>query len=112
MWLINRILCIAGGYFTYTCSSADSAGKKNKLDMWLSGRTGKRINTSLNFSFKFPNPLGSFALSRVNVHIHHWLYLFLLGSITSFEPLQMFCLGGMAQGIVNYEDWYKIIWIH
>jgi hypothetical protein len=97
MWFTN-IIYTGIGYMTYFYSNAIGTGCENKLDNWVSGRVKRNVTTSLKFN-----------VCNYSIHIHHWLYLFIIGIVTSFTSLKYFCLGGMIQGLFSYDDWWQII---
>lgn len=57
---------------------------------------------------------------RRSVHIHHWLYLLLIGLAIrackcgtrhprAYSAAIGFCAGGFLQGL-QYDDWHHVVW--
>jgi hypothetical protein len=94
---------VAIGYLTYSLTSANRTGGRNKFDMIMSKLTGHDVNTSAKFTIRItPN-------CAIRIHIHHWLYLSFMFLIFENIYVKGFCLGGIAQGILHYDDWHKIV---
>jgi hypothetical protein len=83
------------GLTIYMILSAPESGYPNKLDTILG------FSTSLCFKIPF---------LPIKIHIHHWLYLFIISMIVYNQFIRYFCYGGMLQGILMYDDFYKIIY--
>lgn len=72
---------------------------------------GPRVNTRGRL------PSAIFKLGRYKVHVHHWLFSFCILMTTATFHIFVITpevfygfLGGVAvQGILNYQDWNKII---
>jgi hypothetical protein len=82
-------------------SSSDNTGGENKFDKFISDILDYEIKTSLKFNYDI-----------ISIHIHHWLICF-FGYIIFYhinqKEFMYFCLGGMIQGIINYQDWSSIL---
>lgn len=92
------------GFLFFSLCSADKTKGKNKFDIFLSKYTNEEINSSLSISLDFFNN------KEVELHIHHWLLLFLLMNCFENKKIKFLCLGGILQGIFWYDDWYKILY--
>jgi hypothetical protein len=95
------LIGIVLGYTSFTITSSDHTNGKNKFDLWFEKTTGFYINTSLKFEI---NP-------ELNLHIHHWLVLLslllLLGD--KYPLISGFCIGGIIQSFVTYDDCFEVI---
>ena len=94
---------VAIGYLTYSLTSANRTGGRNKFDMIMSKLTGYDINTSAKFTIRVTEG------STIYIHIHHWLYLSCIFLTFDNIYIKGFCFGGIAQGILHYEDWYHVL---
>ena len=104
--MIKKIFYFILGYFFFSLSSAKSTGDENSFDKWLSELLNEEICTSLKVEFDTTRG------EKIQIHLHHWLilfFVFLLSEDLGLDRLKFSCLGGMAQGIINYNDWYQII---
>jgi hypothetical protein len=93
-----EVLFVGFGYLFFHLSSANGTNGRNKFDKWISDVTGVPINTSLRFS-----------VSNFTIHIHHWCYLTILAIFVKNTIFRCFCIGGIVQGIVNYDDWHVLV---
>ena len=102
------IFVVLMGYTFYNILSSTETGGKNKIDIYLSKKLEKNINSSMKYKFKMGNKM-------IFIHIHHWLYLLIIGVSLSFIEYflyaKYFCFGGIIQGIVRYKDWYKVVYV-
>lgn len=99
-------VCFVLGFLTYTFSSSNQTGERNKFDMWLEKKIfGQNYSPAIiSTSLKY-NILG------YCIHIHHWVYLLVIAVFcTSNNYIRMFCFGGIVQGVVVYDDWYLVIY--
>ena len=99
----EQTIYIISGFTFYLAFSAPKTGQKNRLDDFLTKCFDKDISVTLKYD------VGSFT-----IHLHHWLYLSMIGSFCYYFKLNenivpFFCIGGAIQGIVSYHDWYHII---
>lgn len=104
--MIQEIFYFLLGYFFFSLSSSDKTGDKNKFDKWLSELLNEEICTSLKVEFD------TWEHRKIQIHLHHWLLLFIIFILSedlNLSRLKFACLGGMAQGIINYTDWYQVI---
>lgn len=89
------------GYTFFCYTSSDKTGGENKFDLMINRIFDCEITTSLRFD-----------CGTILIHFHHWLLCF-IGYIFFFflnlKELSYFMLGGVIQGIVNYNDWKDII---
>lgn len=90
------------GYLFFTLVSSDTTGGDNKFDCWISEIIEEEVCLSLKFEVE----------RNVTIHIHHWIVLFLMFLVAeemNYSNIKYMCLGGIAQGIISYTDWYNII---
>lgn len=89
------------GYTFFSYSSSDKTGGENKFDQLIKQITNWEIRTSLKFSY-----------DEIIIHFHHWL-ICLIGYFIFYHlgcyKITYLCLGGIIQGIINYDDWKDII---
>jgi len=69
----------------------------------MSKLTGHDVNTSAKFTIRVTEGI------TIYIHIHHWLYLSCI--FLTFDNIYVkgFCFGGIAQGILHYEDWHHVL---
>ncbi len=104
--MIKQIFYFLLGYFFFSLCSAEKTGNDNKFDQWLSDLLNEEICTSLKVEFDTTEG------KKIQIHLHHWLllfFIFILSEDLQLNRLKFTCLGGIAQGIINYNDWYQII---
>ena len=104
MQIVYNITFVIIGYLFFDCSSSEETGGENKFDKLLSEALDYEIKTSLRFEY-----------SELIIHFHHWLlcyFGFILFQYTENTNISYICLGGMIQGILNYQDWKNIITIN
>ena len=117
---LDRIVCVmlppplfatlwaCVGYSAYKATSAPATGSPNRVDKLV-----KMVWPSFpGFSLKLQ-------VGRSwHLHIHHWLYLLVLGTLlflfaerTPIARAAIYgCVGGAAQGIHCYpEDWHRVV---
>jgi hypothetical protein len=94
MTIIEYISFILG-FVIYMVFSAPKTGYPNRIDRILG------FNVSLKFKIPF---------LPLKIHIHHWLYLLIIRLFINNPQIIWFCYGGIIQGIVMYEDFYKIVY--
>lgn len=99
------ILLVILGYLSFEHSSSNQTGGINKFDLMLSNYLGTPINTSLRYCGEY-----------IHIHLHHWLICFMVYCLMYYNQdtwweriIMYFCLGGIIQGIINYDDWFKVI---
>lgn len=83
------------GFTTYMTLSAPKTGEPNRIDKVLG------FNSSL--IFKLP-------LIPIKIHMHHWLYLLIIRYFINYPQIIFFCYCGIIQGVVMYDDFYKIVY--
>jgi len=89
------------GYAFFSYSSSDQTGGKNNFDMMMSNLLDYEIVTSLRFD-----------CDEIILHFHHWLVSLVLYIICYYSGMKRLCyfwLGGVFQGIINYQDWKEIL---
>jgi hypothetical protein len=91
---IKFILFIVG-FTTYMILSAPKTGCPNRID--------KIFGFKSSLIFKIP-------FLPLKIHIHHWLYLLIIRYFINYPQIIWFCYGGIIQGIVMYNDFYKIVY--
>lgn len=106
---ISDLFYFIAGYTFFSIMSADKAGDKNKFDIWLASILDCD-DICLSFKFEFDN----FFNTKILIHIHHWIlmfFLFCIAESTNLNKLRWSCIGGLAQGIICYNDFWKVITI-
>lgn len=83
------------GFIFYMIFSAPKENEPNRIDKYL--------GFSISLVFKIPK-------LPIKIHIHHWLYLLIIRLFCNSPYIIMFCYGGAFQGIIMYNDFYKIIY--
>lgn len=100
-----ELLLILLGYLFFTLTSANKTGDNNKFDVWISELIQTEIDTSLRYKINVYS-------GEIHIHIHHWCimtFMYILFYYFQFEYLTLFCIGGILQGILCYDDWFKVI---
>jgi hypothetical protein len=107
-FLVTYTTSVIVGYLTFSLTSAKHTGEKNKFDILISKLTGHDINTSLKYTSHVITLENSRPIAFY-VHVHHWLYLSCI--FLTFDNIYVkgFCFGGIAQGILHYEDWHHVL---
>jgi len=94
------------GYLFFSLTSSKKTKGKNKFDILLQKfLKDDTIDTSIKCEIDIDD-------TTINIHIHHWLVMYIIFTVAdyfSFERIKLFSLGGIIQGIVNYNDWFEII---
>lgn len=91
------------GYTFFDLSSGDSTGDNNNFDIWVKNTFGIHISTSLKFK-----------IYNFIIHIHHWLILiglYLFFYSVDYNLCSLLCIGGIIQGIVCYDDWFRVVYV-
>lgn len=107
--MFESVLCVIIGYIVFSCTSAPHTGGPNKFDLFISNCLNYNIDTSLRYI------IHNDVINNKNtiLHIHHWIIgfiLFLLLYIIGYTKLSMIAFGVCIHGVVNYNDWYHIIY--
>ena len=99
------------GYITCLKLSAPSTGQPNLIEAWLRQNhiIPQTFTTSLRLKLQFYK-----SSSHICIHIHHWIYLFIL-ALSAYVNVHMqflsaVALGGSIQGLI-YDDWYRVLWV-
>lgn len=84
--------------------------------VWLKGSVKLPKNTHHLGSIIIPTYRKNSQGDRISLHVHHWLYLTLIGALIhmgnpSFNGLlgitKGFCVGGVVQGL-TFSNWHEI----
>ena len=88
-------IAFAAGWCVFAALSAPATGEPNRLDALC----GCRLSLVCGIPW-----------TQYVFHLHHWLYCLVFALLLPVPLLSWACLGGTAQGVLMYRDWYRIIY--
>jgi hypothetical protein len=97
MSIVAKFIMFLAGFIIFMIVSGPSTNTPNRIDTWLG------ISTSL--VFKIP-------VLSLKIHLHHWICLLIISLFVTSQRIVWFCYGGATQGIIMYEDFYRIIYFY